>query len=609
MCPTLTIGTRTGASCPETGPIVDSVRGAAYSDNMRSRCKLGALVLNSVVGLSLSVGCGQQQPAVYYGLTLRVSGDHNSWDQSDQAPTLRWDNGRGRYSGVVELPGDELTLRLFAPRVGQLIGVAASPGTATSQQGLQAGLPVEPGEVTGTPIPATLPGVAGTDVKPFQLSTPLAARYQFDFDPATGGLHVDLAADAESDQPAGTALLIGALRGSDQLATADKEKRGTDFVSAMKAGSFETPLRSSASAYQSLTIVHLGTIDGQDLSVVGDFNGWTAGHDPMHFALGGRVAYIGRRAQGVRLEYRFDRDGERYSDPLNLEVAWNGVTPPPNPNNLLGGNQGDFNSVAFASGYVEQGPRLRRLAVPGGPLGTGEVYIYLPPGYDPQSGQTYPTIYIHDGKDAIVRGQYDRSLYLLGARKLIPKLVGVFVSAPSDPATRLAAFASFPDPKYPEVMPQGADFGRYLLETVLPAVEASYRAGAPRAMVGIDMAGPFTFNLAWTDDQHRFVRLGSQSGRFGWGDLDPAKAPYLKVLAKDQSPVMQRLSFDWSDGDHFQAQLHDAMRPYFALAGYSGKVAWNNQPDSTTDCWANLRARAEVSLTFLLKDLVPPTKP
>lgn len=575
---------------------------------MRSRGKLGPLVLNSVIGfLGLGLwGCGQQ--GVYYGLTLRVSGNFNSWSESEQAPTLDWDTQRQHYTGIVEMPGDELTLRLFAPRVGQMIG-AVSGTTAASKQELAGGVPPAPGQAKRALVPTTLATEVGLEEQPLAISTPLAARYQLDYDPVSGGLHIDLAADAERDQTPETMLLIGALRGSDQLAATEQAQRGSDFINAVHASNMEAPLKSKAGVYQSLTLLHLGTIEGQDLSVVGDFNAWTPGHDPMHFVLGDRVAYLGRRAEGLRLEYRFDRDGVLYADPLNQEVIWNGAYLPPNPNNLLGGNQGDFNSVAFAGDYIEQGPRLRRLQAPGGPLGVGEIYVYLPPGYDQQPSQTFPTIYFHDGKDAIVRGQYDRSLYLLAARKQIPAMVGVFVSAPSDPSTRLSAFASFPDAKFPEVTPQGADYGRYLLETVLPAVEKEYRAGAPRAMVGVDLAGPFSFNLAWTDDQRRFTRIGSQSGRFGWGDMDPSKAPYLKVMAKDISPQLQRLALDWSDGDHFQAQIHDAIRPMLSGSGYTGKVMFSNQPDTYTNPWANLRARAETSLTFLLKDLVPPTKP
>jgi hypothetical protein len=328
----------------------------------------------------------------------------------------------------------------------------------------------------------------------------------------------------------------------------------------------------------------------------------------MHLALGGAVSYLSRRSRGVRLEYRFDRDGERYADPLNLELAWSGNTLPPNPANLLGGNLGDFNSVAFSPGYTEQGPRLRRLPLPTGPLGVGDVYVYLPPGYKEHPETTYPTLYIHDGKDAIVRGQYDRTLYVLGQQGTIPKVVGVFIAAPSDTTDRLAAFTHFADSRYPGVTPQGNAYARYLYDTVMPAVEREFRAAEPRAMLGIDMAGPFTFHLAFNDEDKRFLRIARQSGRFGWGGPNPVYSPYFNELQMAESRlsgVLKRVELDWSDSDHPQVRENDAMHRIFDRANWAGKVHFNKQDDQYAEPWANFRARVSESLAFILGDLVP----
>src|SRR5690242_1707065 len=86
---------------------------------------MGHLLLSSLV---FGFGCGGSSP--FYGLTLRVSGDHNGWYRGDQAPVLSWDGERQIYSGVAALPGDELSLRLFAPRVGLSVGAAGAADDA-----------------------------------------------------------------------------------------------------------------------------------------------------------------------------------------------------------------------------------------------------------------------------------------------------------------------------------------------------------------------------------------------------------------------------------------------------------------------------------------------
>lgn len=563
--------------------------------------------LGMLLGLLIALGgslyeSGCSGPTPYYGLTLRVSGDHNSWYKGDQAPTLSWDSQRQIYTGVIELPGDELNLRLFAPRVGLLVGSGSESSSGSSNL---LG-PANPSLDSGPFIPVSLTTEVGSVVKPLRLSTPLAARYQFDFDPGSGKLHIDFATDAERDQSSEAALLITALRGADVLSDGQRTQRSNALIAAVRERNIETPLQSSAGPYQSITILHLGATLAP-LSLVGAFNGWTAGRDPLHFVLDGRIAMVARRTRGVRFEYRFDRDGTRYADPLNLELMWDGAALPPNPKNILGGNLGEWNSVAFTPGYLEQGPRLRRLPLPTGPLGVGEVLVYLPPGYAQHSNQRYSTIYIHDGKDTIVRGQYDRALYVLGQQGQIPQLIGVFVSAPSDPTDRLAAFTHFSDSHYPDVTPQGDAYARYLFDTIIPAVERTYRTDTTRAMLGIDMAGPFSFHIAFTDGKRRFLRIASQSGRFGWGDPSPVYTPYFYDIATNEaafSAAKARVALDWSDSDHPQVKANETLRQIFERSNWVGQARLQKRIDEYNEPWANLRAGVGASLTFLLKDLV-----
>ena len=554
-------------------------------------CKLPVLA-RAATGLALGTllvadaGCGGQRTA-YQGPTLRVSGDWNAWSTSESAPVLTWDGER--YSGVVALPGDQLSLRLFSPATGQLVGRAVGTGSAAA-------------------VPSTVATNLAKTVEPFKISTPLPTRYRLDFMPATGQLHIDLADDAEAGLGPDAAALVTALRGADQLSMTELAQRADRLRSALYTLAVETPLHVGKDETSGLTFLHLKGVDFPELSVVGDFNSWTAGHDTMQVVLDGTVAYLGRRATGVRIEYRFDLHGLRYTDPLNLEVAWDGANLPPNPENLLGGGQGDWNSVGFAPGYQESAPRLRRLPQPVPFEGAvpPEVFVGLPAGYAQSPDRRYPTMYIYDGKDALVRGHYDAALQRLTAAKQIPAVIGVFVSSPTTPAARLAIYSSFPDTQYPEIRPVGDTTTKLLLDGVVPRIDQTYRTTTPRALLGIDMAGPYSFLLAWNDDKHRFTRVASQSGRFGWGDAKLVSSPYIRALGSDRSGVMERLSLDYCDGDSAQAQatVHDAVKAALSQGGYLGKVQITRQGAATGALWDGLRSRLDASLIFLLHDLV-----
>ena len=580
----------------------------SYSRRMRAS---GALDLRSARlslawGLSalclFASGCGPTQR--FYGQVLRVSGDHNDWLEDESAPLLHWDRGAGVYRGVVELPGDAVALQLSAPRTEVWIGA-----TLQDVESARA-LPALPATVATSAFSAD----QAKWLHPIRVATPLSARYELTFEPRSGQLHVDLASDAERDQPTAAALLIAALRGSDRLPAADQAQRLDFLRQAFAEQAIETPIASYIGTPQrhiAFTFLDWDATPARTVSVSGDWNRFSSQGDPLLPVLSGRLRLRALPVPAPRIEYLIDRDGTRRVDPLNLEVAWNGEPLPPNPSNLLGGNMGELRSVALAPGQVDLGPRLRRLPLPAGSLsdlGIGEALVQLPVGYAQRPTVRYPSIYIHDGKDALVRGRYDRLLYALAEQDQVPPTLAVFLPAPASASARLSLYAHHRDPRFPEIVPRGAEYAQYVLDVVIPAVEKTYRSGTPRAMLGIDMAGPFTYALAWSDPQRRITRLISQSGRFGWGD-DPQSGdrPYARLLAQDRSGDLQRLAFDWSDGDLYQVQVHDGLRPLFTAPGYVGRVQFNRQIIPVSDFWESLRQRALASLAHALSDIVSPT--
>lgn len=553
-----------------------------------------ALALAGPIGLAagaLLTGAGCGQAGSYQGATLRLSGDFNAWNTGETAPSLAWDGER--YRGTVALPGDRLSLRLFAPATGQLVGRAAG----SASDGVQT-----------AGVPSTITVSQASAVDPLLVATPLPARYVIEFSPGNNQLHIDLAEDAEQGQAPEAAALVVALRGADHLSADESHLRVEALRTQLQSLNAEMPLHVGEGETRGLIFLHLRHVDLPELSLVGDFNSWTAGRDPMQVVLDGSLAYLGKRATGVRLEYRFDLHGLRYPDPENAEIAWDGAYLPPNPDNLLGGGRGEWNSVAFAPGYVETGSRMRHLPMPTAAEGPTqpEVFVCLPAGYGQSPEQSYPTLYVYDGKDALVRGRYDGALQRLAQAHEIPSVIGVFISSPATPQDRLTSFTSFPDAQYPEVSPLASVTSKQLLTEIVPQVDKTFRTKTPRSLLGIDIAGPFSVLLAWQDDQHRFTRVASQSGRFGWGDDKFTNSPYIKALGTDKSAVMERLSFDYSDSDPPQAQamVHDAVRAALSQPGYLGKVQISRQGSAMGQYWDGLRSRLDASLIFLLRDLV-----
>jgi hypothetical protein len=83
--------------------------------------------------------------------------------------------------------------------------------------------------------------------------------------------------------------------------------------------------------------------------------------------------------------------------------------------------------------------------------------------------------------------------------------------------------------------------------------------------------------------------------------------PYFTTLARDRSAQLQRAAFDWTDGDLYQVQATEGLRPLFALPGYAGKLQFYRQLGQGLDFWESLRQRALGSLSFALSDIISPT--
>jgi enterochelin esterase-like enzyme len=204
-----------------------------------------------------------------------------------------------------------------------------------------------------------------------------------------------------------------------------------------------------------------------------------------------------------------------------------------------------------------------------------DVRVYAPPGLD--RDRPADVIIFNDGpwymaRDGAVRAT--RVLDTLLARGEIAPTVGVFVTPgrpPSGPDEDAAAAAdaqrSF---EYDSLTP---DYGRFLLEELLPLVEA--RAGlritddpTRRTVCGISSGGICAFNAAWWFPE-AFGRVISHCGSFV-NIRGGHNVPYL-VRSTPRKPIRIALQSGESDAQHIYGNWPLANRTLadaLAFAGY-----------------------------------------
>ncbi len=192
-------------------------------------------------------------------------------------------------------------------------------------------------------------------------------------------------------------------------------------------------------------------------------------------------------------------DGETWvTDLANPHVEWDGIDP---------GGVGEFNSVIRPG--EGSGGRIVWWPSFGSPeLGNQrDVFVHLPAAYD-DDGASFPALYLHDGNESIVRGRFHQ------VEEASPSsTVLVFVALPSQDV-RIDEYT---------MRTQGArgdDYVAFLAETLVPAVEASFRVGSDRTnrgVAGASLGGLISF---WAAMQRPdvFGFVAGMSSSFFWGD-------------------------------------------------------------------------------------------
>ena len=208
---------------------------------------------------------------------------------------------------------------------------------------------------------------------------------------------------------------------------------------------------------------------------------------------------------------------------------------------------------------------------------TRDIWVYTPPGFD---GATANLIVFNDGAGYLNREgpvRAARVLDALLAKGEIAPIVAVFVNPgrlpiaddASDREKREAASAQR-SLEYDSVTP---DFGRFLLDEVLPFVEASHDLKftvdpAGRTICGISSGGICAFTAAWFFPE-RFGRVLSHCGSFT-NIHGGHNYPYL-IRSTPRKPVRVFLQSGANDASYITGDwplANQTMASALAFAGY-----------------------------------------
>jgi enterochelin esterase-like enzyme len=159
------------------------------------------------------------------------------------------------------------------------------------------------------------------------------------------------------------------------------------------------------------------------------------------------------------------------------------------------------------------------------------VDVFLPPGYADDTSMTYPVLYANDGQDmeaVDLAGILDS---LARARAMRPVIV-VAVHA----TERVQDYGTAGIPNAQGLGARSERYQEFLLQELMPAVEARYRITAGRsgtAIMGWSLGGLSAFDFAWRHPD-RISTVGVFSGSFWWRTDDSSPQ------ARQASRIMHR---------------------------------------------------------------------
>ncbi len=244
--------------------------------------------------------------------------------------------------------------------------------------------------------------------------------------------------------------------------------------------------------------IYLGNVS--NISVAGDFNGWSSNSDMMTKLAGTRFWYRTKTFElNARLDYKLVRNGNDWIlDPENSNICTGGY----GPNSELSMPEYiqpweiDYNS-SIPHGTVE----IKNLFS----LNTGSSYqikIYLPPGYDPNSASGYPSAYFQDGYEYVDLAYAANVIDNLLDSNKIQKVIGVFVK----PNNRNEEYA----------FSKRNQYRAFFVNEIVPFIDSAYNTipeASQRLVLGDSYGGNISALISY-NHADVFGNCGLHSGAF-----------------------------------------------------------------------------------------------
>ena len=220
--------------------------------------------------------------------------------------------------------------------------------------------------------------------------------------------------------------------------------------------------------------------------------------------------------------------------------------------------------------------------------------VFLPPGYAENTLRRYPVLYMHDGQNVFFPAEafggtpwrITETLDVLRSMNLVDPVivVGIYPNARETDYTR----------------PGYDTYGRFLVETLKPAVDHEYRTLAgpgTTAVMGSSLGGVVAFYLAW-EWPGVFGMAACMSSTFGWRD-----DLFERVAREPRRRTRLYLDSGWP-GDNFEVTR--AMHELLRARGYrdGADLSYLAFPEGTHNeiSWA---MRAHLPLQFFFRDTGP----
>src|SRR5947208_4202659 len=218
--------------------------------------------------------------------------------------------------------------------------------------------------------------------------------------------------------------------------------------------------------------------------------------------------------------------------------------------------------------------------------------VFLPPGYYENTLKKYPVLYMHDGhnlffkEEAFVGNTWraDEVLTMLDKMNAIEEVIVVGIH----PNDRMSEYT----------LPGYEEYGRFLVETLKPLIDAKYRALGGRAntaVMGSSLGGVVSFSLGWQWPDV-FGKVACLSSTFTFRD-DLLKRISLEAKRK----IRIYLDSGWP-GDNYDATRR--MRDRLIWKGYhpGSKLFYLAFPEAKHDenAWAT---RSPIPFQFLFGKL------